>query len=289
MNKIAIIGSTGMLGQPATKELMQAGFEVTLLVRDLAKAKRLFGDSVDMIQGDIQNAGDLQQLMNGQDGLYLNLSVAQNSGPKDFQPEREGLNNILNAAKKAGIKRVSYLSSLVQRYQGQNGFHWWAFDIKQEAIAAIKNSGLPYAIFYPSMFMENFDKGAYRQGNKLAMAGTSRHQMYLIAGSDYGKQVAQDFRLNRDNKDYVVQGPDPFTADEAAEFYVANHTGKKVRIMRAPLGLMSFLGKFSRKFDYAAHIIEAINNYPEQFEAETTWKELGRPQTRFVDYVRRSE
>jgi hypothetical protein len=198
------------------------------------------------------------------------------------------LANILTAAKEAGIQRVGYLSSLVQRYQGQNGFHWWAFDIKQAAITAIKNSGLTYAIFYPSMFMENFDKGAYRRGDKLAMAGKSLHKMYLISGSDYGKQVVNDFRRNNSNKEYAVQGLEAYTADEAAEFYVSHYNAGKVSIMRAPLDMMRFFGKFSRTFHYAAHIIEAINNYPEQFEAQQTWEELGKPETTFIDYIKNS-
>jgi len=38
-NKILVIGATGMIGKPVANELLNAGLEVTALVRDIAKAK----------------------------------------------------------------------------------------------------------------------------------------------------------------------------------------------------------------------------------------------------------
>ena len=80
MNKIAIIGATGMLGQPVTKAFINAGFEVTLLVRNADKAKALFGSKVRIVKGDIKDTISLEELLIGQDAVYLNLSVEQSSG-----------------------------------------------------------------------------------------------------------------------------------------------------------------------------------------------------------------
>jgi hypothetical protein len=289
MRKIAIIGATGMLGQPVTQEFMNAGFEVSILARNTEKAKKIFGSSIEVIDGNVKDIDNIRQLLKGQDGIYLNLSVEQKSSKTDFQPEREGLDNILKVAKEANIKRVGYLSALVQFYQGQNGFNWWAFDIKQTAVEKIKNSGIPYSIFYPSTFMESFDKGAYRQGNSIALAGISKHKMFLISGSDYGKQVAKAFQLDNGNNDCIVQGQEGFTADEAAKFYIDNYKKNKVTIMKAPIFMLKFLGFFTNKFNYGANIVEALNNYPEKFEAEETWKTLGKPQMKFIDYIKQSQ
>jgi putative NADH-flavin reductase len=289
MKKIAIIGATGMLGQPVAKEFIDAGFEVTLFARNIQKAKKIFGNSIQVIEGNLQDKAKIRQFLQEQDGLYLNLSVEQKSSKSGFQPEREGLDNILAISKQSSIKRIGYLSSLVHFYQGQNGFNWWAFDIKQQAVEKIKNSRIAYSIFYPSTFMESFDKGAYRQGNSIVLAGTSKHKMFLISGSDYGKQVVKAFQLNKSNHDYVVQGQEGFTADEAAKFYIDNYNKKKITIMKAPIGMLKFLGLFTNKFNYGANIVEALNGYPEKFEAETTWQELGTPQTKFMDYIQQSK
>lgn len=288
MKKIAIIGATGMLGQPVAKEFIKAGFEVTLLVRNSEKAKYIFGNSAKILEGNLQEIDKIEDLFKYQDGVYINLSVEQKSSLSDFQPEREGLDNILNMAKKANIKRIGYLSSLVHLYQGQNGFYWWVFDIKLKAIDKIKKSGIPFSIFYPSTFMESFDKGAYRQGNSIALAGESKYKMYLIAGSDYGKQVVKAFELDNGNHEYLVQGQEGFTADEAAKFYIENYKKQKITIMKAPIGILKFMGLFVNKFNYGAKIVEALNNYPEKFESENTWKDLGIPQIKFIDYIQQS-
>lgn len=288
MKKIAIIGATGMLGQPVTKEFIRAGFEVTLLVRNIEKAKQIFGSNIRLVKGDLTDINSIKQFLNGQNRLYLNLSVEQTSGKNDFQAEKNGLDNILEAVKTSTIKRIGYLSSLVHLYQGQNGFDWWVFDIKQKAVTKIKNSGLSYSIFYPSMFMECFDKGAYRQGNNIAIAGTSKYKMFLISGSDYGKQVVEAFQLDNNNHEYIVQGQDGYTADEAAKLYVENYSNGKVKLMKMPFGLLKFFGKFTNKFNYGANIIEALNNYPETFEAQKTWQDLGKPETKFINYIKNS-
>jgi hypothetical protein len=288
MNKIAIIGATGMLGQPVTHQFINAGFKVSILVRNAEKAKKLFGTSVQIFKGDLSDIDSIGQFLHGQDQLYLNLSVEPDSGKNDFQPEREGLDNILQGIKNSSIKRIAYLSSLVHFYQGQNNFNWWVFDIKKKAVEKIKGSGVAFSIFYPSMFMECFDKGAYRQGNNIMLAGTSKYKMFLIAGNDYGKQVVNAHLMVSGNHEYIIQGQEGYIADDAAKFYIDNYHKTKVKIMKMPISIMKFFGMFTNKFNYGAHIVDALNNYPENFEAEKTWQDLGKPQTKFIDYIKNS-
>jgi hypothetical protein len=285
MKKIAIIGSTGMCGKPVAQAFIQAGFEVTLLVRNEAKAKTIFGAQAHIIEGDIKDKEKLKTLLQGQEYLYLNLSVEQDSKIDDFQAEREGLQNILQIAREANIKRVGYLSSLVQFY---TGIDWWVLDIKREAVQKIKNSGIPYSLFYPSTFMESIDK-VYRQGNSINLAGASKYPMYLIAGADYGKQVVKAFQIDNVNHEYVVQGEEAFTVDVAAKLFVENYTKSKVKVSKLPYGVLKFLGLFSRKLHYVSNIVYVLNNNPEKFEAEKTWQTLGKPETKYIDYIKNTD
>src|SRR5688572_16972074 len=157
MQKILFIGASGMLGKPVALELMRAGFPVTLLARDVEKMKKLFPNA-SVVKGDVFDEASLEAAMKGNEIVYANLSIAQTSKKNERQPEREGVANIIEAAKKSGIKRIAYLSSLIKNYEGMNGFHWWAFQVKQAAVDAIKKSGLNYSIFYPSTLMETLDK-----------------------------------------------------------------------------------------------------------------------------------
>lgn len=276
--KILVIGATGMLGKPVAKELIAAGFDVTLLVRNPDKIRQEF-PQVNLVKGDVFDKQSLLSAFSGMDAVYCNLSVSQNSSVKEPQPEREGIDNILAAAKETGVKRLAYLSSLVHHYEGMNGFHWWAFQLKLEAVRKIKSSGIPYSIFYPSTFMETFPY-QMKQGKKIAMLGTSVAPMWFIAAADYARQVSRSFSLQGgENKEYIIQGPVAYTFDEAAEIFISNYKKEKLKIMKAPIGMLKFLGSFNRKFNYAWHICEALNKYPEKFEAQSAWDELGKPET----------
>lgn len=162
------------------------------------------------------------------------------------------------------------------------------FEVKLRAVEQINTSDIPHTIFFASTFMESFALGAYRQGKRINLAGESKYPMYLIAAADYGKQVARSFEtLSDENKEYVVQGPEAFTANQAAARFVQLYRKERLRVIKAPLGLLKFLGKFGAKFHYGAHIIEALNNYPEKFGAEATWQELGKPETTLKAFAER--
>jgi hypothetical protein len=183
----------------------------------------------------------------------------------------------VDAARVAGVKRIFYLSSLVHLYEGMNNFSWWAFQIKSDAVRKIKSSGLEFTVFYPSTFMETYP--ALTVGNKLMMLGQSRQKMWFISAVDYARQVARSFKdIGGESRDYIIQGPEGYTWDEANRIYISHYKRTKLKVLKAPIGVMKILGTFNAKFDYAWHICEALNKYPEQFRAEQTWLELGRPE-----------
>jgi|CXWL01.1.fsa_nt_gi uncharacterized protein YbjT (DUF2867 family) len=282
--KVLFIGASGMLGKPVARELIKAGFEVTLLARDINKMQQLF-PGAKVLQGDVFDVESLKKAFAGQDIVYMNLSVAQSSKKNYPQPEGEGLQNVIAVAGPAGIKRLGLLSSLVKNYESMDGFNWWPFGIKHKAVAAVKSSGMAYSIFYPSTFFESLSH-QMKQGSKLMLAGKSEMPMWFIAAEDYGKQVAKAFAIAGDkNQEYAIQGLEALTFDEAAKLFVENYKDP-IKIMKTPIGLMKFLGIFSRKMNYVANICDAMNKYPEKFESEQTWKELGKPEVTLLNYIK---
>jgi len=283
MQKLLFIGATGMLGKPVALELLRAGFQLTLLARDVETMQKLF-PNIPVVKGDVFDQSSLEAAMNGQEAVYLNLSIKQSSKKNDRQPEREGINNIIAAAKKSGIKRIAYLSSLIKNYQGMNGFKWWSFEVKRAAVDAIKKSGLNYSIFYPSTFMECLDQQML-QGSKLMLAGKSEAPMWFIAAKDYGIQVAWALKKAGDtNQEYAIQGLEPFTFDQAAKVFCDNYK-EPIKPMKAPLAPIKILGMFNQRMNYTYNICEALNKYPEKFESEKTWDELGKPATTLANYA----
>lgn len=284
--RISIIGATGMLGLPVTKAFVKNGYEVSALVRNPAKASKLLPENVQLFRGDVADPGSLEKFLDQTEYLYLNLNLKQHEKINDFHTEAGGLENILKAAKKQQVKHIAFISSLVMNYQEMNNFKWWVFDLKRKAVDMVKQSGIPYTIFYPSTFMDNFNH-TYRRGNLILLAGESKQKMYFISANDFADQVIRSYQIRtKENKEYVIQGPEAFTADEAAIIFQKNYTKGKLSISKAPLGLLKFLGKFSQTVNYGANIVEALNNYPEKFEAEQTWQELGKPTTSLKDFAR---
>ena len=277
--QIAVIGATGMLGQPVTHELIRAGFPVRIIARDVRKAGHLFPQAT-VVSGDMNNVNSLVRALSGVDAVYLNLSIRQDEKKDQFHTEAEGLLNLIQASRLAGVRRIGYLSSLIIRYQGMDGFNWWAFDVKQEAVRLIKESGIAYSIFYPSCFMDSLN-GTQRLGRFVLMVGRSAVKPWYIAARDYGEQVAKAFQRAQDeqNQEYIIQGPEALTQHEAAERFVASYKKEKLFILTTSPILMQLGGLVSQQADYGLHITKAINKYPEVFEATRTWADLGKPCT----------
>ena len=282
MNKILVVGATGMLGKPVVQELLKAEFKVSALVRNVEKAKSELPDQVQLIQGDLKDPGSLKKAFIDQEYVYLNLGSDPSEKEKDFHAESDGLKNILAAAKDVDIKRIGMISSMVQYYED---IIWWLFDIKKKAVSLIRESGLPHYIFYPSSFMESmFFKS--RQGNKILLVGKSKYPVYWIAGNDYGIQVANAFKLNpSSNREYIIQGKKGYNIKEAADLFVNSYKKENLKVSNVSLGLIQFLGIFSSKMSYGANISRALNNYEEKFGAKETWNELGEPQITIEEFA----
>lgn len=288
MKKIAVIGATGMLGKPVTIELANAGFEVTALVRSASKVKSGYPSSIHWLEGDMKNPADVDRLLKGQDAVYLSLSVLQTEKQSDWHTESQGLKILIDSAQQNNIQHIGYLSSLVMRYHGMNNFNWWVFDIKHKAVKLIRESGITHTIFYPSTFMEALVH-QYKMGNLMMLAGKSEHKQYFIAASDYAKQVARSFQIHSNvNKEYVIQGPEGYYTEEAVELFKQHYSKGKLKTLSAPLGLLRFYGLFIQKMNYGYHILQSLNKYPEKFEAEKTWAELGKPQTTIEEFAKGS-
>ncbi|GAB3988414.1 hypothetical protein GCM10028807_11020 [Spirosoma daeguense] len=234
----------------------------------------------------MRNVGTLVRALQGIDAVYLNLSVKQAESSFDFHTESEGLVNLIEAARQAGVQRIIYLSSIIMRYQGMNDFRWWVFAIKQQAVRLIKESGIPYSIFYPSCFMESLN-GTQRIGRFVLLVGKSEVKPWYISARDYGQQVVRALQIAQENgnQGYVVQGPEAITQHEAAKRFVVAYPREKLYVVTAPAALMKLGRAFTAQANYGWHITEALNNYPEVFEAQKTWSDLGKPQTTIEQFA----
>jgi len=281
IKKIAIIGATGMLGIPVTIALIDAGFEVTALSRRPDEARRVLPAATRIVAADARDEASLRRGLAGQDGLYLSLSVAPNERRSDFHTEQQGLDHILAAARAAGIRRVGYLSALVH----DSPSRWWVLEIWRNAVSRIKSSGIPYTIFFPSNFMETLPQ-RHMMGRTFVMTGWSRNRNWWIAGEDFGRQVARSFAIpEAANREYVVQGPEPMTYNEAARRFARAGSTKTPRLT-LPLLFIQVAGIASPPMRFNGRIMRTVLRYPETFKAADTWRELGKPSITIEEFAR---
>jgi uncharacterized protein YbjT (DUF2867 family) len=273
--KITVIGATGLIGVPVTKALLKAGFEVTAMVRNPDKARQIFPAGVHFIKGDLQKKADILTAMQSADGVYINLNATFMDRESDFNPEREGLDNILEVLKSTSVKQVGFLSSFLARdYNGE----WWVMKMKKAALSKIKNSGLPYTIFYAASFMENLEN-SMRNGKAINTIGKPSSKLsWWIASEDFANQVVKAFSLESAiNKEYSIQGPKGLTTVDAIKIYITNNCREHLKMANLPMGMAKFLSIFIKPLKFAVPLIETINNDREKFEANKTWEELGKP------------
>jgi uncharacterized protein YbjT (DUF2867 family) len=283
IRKIAIIGATGMLGIPVTVALLDAGFVVTALVRKPDEARRVLPAATQIVAADARDEAGLKRGLEGQDALYLNLSVAPTERRGDFHTEQQGLEHILSAARAAGIKRIGYLSAMIH----DSPSRWWVLEVWRNALLRIKGSRIPYTIFYPTNFMETLPQ-RHMLGGTFVMTGWSRNRNYWISGRDFGRQVARSFAIpEAANHEYVVQGPEAMTYNEAARRFV-QAVGTQRRLM-LPLFFIHIAGIVSPSMRFNGRIMGTVLRYPERFGAEDTWRDLGRPTTTIEEFARTLE
>ncbi len=107
-----VTGSTGYIGGRLVPRLIDAGFEVRVLVRNAEKLRDVpWRRDVDIVEGDIAIRDDVDAACDGIDTFYyLVHSMGQ---PGDFESvERQGAHNVAEAARASGVSRIVYLGGL---------------------------------------------------------------------------------------------------------------------------------------------------------------------------------
>jgi len=92
-----------MLGQPVAKQLIESGFDVTLFTTNKQKATAMFPNAKIAV-GNLKDTNSIEAAMQGQEIVYLNLAIDPLAKHSDWNAEKGGMTNIIQAAKKRGFK-----------------------------------------------------------------------------------------------------------------------------------------------------------------------------------------
>lgn len=112
--KALVTGATGFIGGNLARELLSDGHEVRVLCRPEAEMTNVDGLEVEVALGDLRDPASLARAMEGREALFHAAALYSlwSPDPADFaRTNVQGTVNVLEAAMRAGIKRVVYTST----------------------------------------------------------------------------------------------------------------------------------------------------------------------------------
>lgn len=275
---IGITGATGQLGRLVVEKLKQRvkADDLIALVRSPEKAADL---GIAARRFDYTKPETLAGELQGID--YLLLISASDVGQRKLQHQ-----NVIDAARTAGIKRIVYTSLL---HADSTTLSLAAEHVETEKL--LKASGIPHTILRNGWYTENYMgsvPGAITAGAFLGSAGNGK--ISSASRADYAEAAA--VVLSSDghvDKVYELAGDVAYTLkDLAAE--VSRQTGKNIPYNNlsvaeyastlTTLGLPEGLAKTIAGWDVGISKNDLFN------ETRVLSKLIGRPTTRLADTVK---
>ncbi|MEZ0486088.1 SDR family oxidoreductase [Fibrella aquatica] len=224
---ILITGATGQLGASVIDFLLKTlpASQIAALVRDEQKATHLAERGVSVRVGTYDDTASLDQAMQGIDSVLLIAGTDEDNRLRQHQ-------NVIDAAKKAGVQRIAYTSrALKDRSTLANQLMEGHFQTEEYIIA----SGLAYMLFRNILYMDTiplfvgpavFDRGIHLPAGAGRVAFALRSEM----GEAMANALAE---AGSGNRIYELTGNESYSfADVAAT--LTNLSGKEVRYTDTP-------------------------------------------------------
>jgi uncharacterized protein YbjT (DUF2867 family) len=145
--KVLVTGGSGFVGRETVRQLVAAGHAVRVLARG-TKAAAAPPAGVEPARGSILEPATLPAAVAGCDAVIHLVGIIAELGPQTYeQVHTAGTQNVLAAARTAGVPRWLHMSALGTRPAAVARYH----RSKWLAEEAVRASGLAWTIFRPSV------------------------------------------------------------------------------------------------------------------------------------------
>jgi uncharacterized protein YbjT (DUF2867 family) len=229
---ILVVGATGRQGGAVARHLLLHGWKVRAMTRDNTKAmaKGLDGLGAEIVQADLEDPRSLVAALEGAYGVFGVVTPFE----KGVESEARQGNNLVDAAKVAGVKHFVYSS--VGGAERNTGIPH--FESKRSVEVHLMASGLPFTILRPVFLMENFlspwNRAAINSGRLESTLGPGT-PMQMLAADDVGGFAALAFS---DPKNWMARAlelaADQRTMPQVADAFTIA-LGRPVRYVRTGL------------------------------------------------------
>jgi uncharacterized protein YbjT (DUF2867 family) len=228
IERVLVAGATGYLGKYIVKNLVEQNIKTTALARTPEKLSHL-KQRIDIFQAEATKASTLKNCCEGVDVVISSLGITrQSDGLTYMDVDFQANLNLLNEAKRSGVKKFIYVSVL----NGEKLNSLKICQAKEKFVAELKKSGLDFSVIRPTGFfsdMTEFYKMA--KNGRIYLFGEGQYKSNPIHGDDLAKVCIDS--INRESKDIPVGGPETLSQVEIAKI-AFNAAGKPVKITLIP-------------------------------------------------------
>jgi dihydroflavonol-4-reductase len=113
--KAFVTGATGFLGSHVARVLAEQGAELRLLVRPTSDLRNIADLNADRVEGDLRDPASIEKALSGCDVVF-HVAADYRLWVRDpaamYRSNVEGTRGLLEAARKQGVRRVVYTSSV---------------------------------------------------------------------------------------------------------------------------------------------------------------------------------
>ena len=281
--KIAVTGAFSYSGKYITKRLLEKGEEVITLTNHPNRPNP-FNGAVKAFPLNFSNEAELVENLRGVDVLVNTYWVRFDKGANTQPKAVENTKVLVNAARKAGVKRIVHISIANPSADSHLPYYWG----KAANEKAVTESGMSYAILRPTVLVGG---GEDILINNIAFL-LRRLPIFFIPGDgSYGIQpvhvedlatVAVEAVYSKEN--YVIDavGPDAYTFKELVK-RVGDTIGAKRLLISVPPRLALLTAQFLSLF------VNDVILTPEEVDGLMAnllvSKEPARGKTAFIDWL----
>lgn len=240
--KVVLAGAFGKLGSDILRALVRDGHDVLAVDMVLRELDGIEG-SYEKKQVDVTKPEQLKGLCDGADAVITTVGLTRTSAEvTNYDIDYQGNLNLLNEAKRAGVKKFAYVSVL----KADKAPKVPMLHAKYLLEEALKASGIDYVIFRPTGYFYDIAKvfKPMIEKGEVTLLGKKPVSANVIDTTDLADFML--LHLDDRNKTYDIGGTETYTYEEIARMFFAA-AGKEPVIKHAPPFLFDVLAFVNKR------------------------------------------
>jgi uncharacterized protein YbjT (DUF2867 family) len=274
MKRVLVLGATGVLGNPVVRSLAARGYTVRILARNAEKARRMFGSTVEVVEGDSRDRDRMKSAIAGCDAVHISLPQ---------ESELTAVQHVVDLASAENLERITYVSATSVCEENR----WFELvDVKARAEEALSRSGIPHTVFRPTWVMEVLTNFIKRR-RAVVIEGRNPPPLHFFAAADFGRMVATAYEDDRAlGKRLYVHGPEGIALPDALHRLIAARY-PHLETLHLELWQARLIAVFARRLGFVTRLIAFFDRIGELGDPTEANAILGAPTTTLSEWVER--